>query len=95
MNLELLGEKGSLYLDYRPMTLVGLDEEGWKFPDTLHWPQMHGEIVGDVLDEDRYFLHVLKGKRPVISSGQDGRKALEVVLAAQRSWRQGAPVKLG
>jgi UDP-N-acetylglucosamine 3-dehydrogenase len=92
--LELLGEKGSLYLDYRPMTLVGLDDEGWKFPDTLHWPQMHGEIVGDVLDEDRYFLHVLKGRRPIISSGEDGRKALEVVLAAQRSWREGAPVRL-
>jgi len=93
--LELIGEKGSLYLDYRPMTLAGVDEEGWKFPDTLHWPQMHGEIVGDVLDEDRYFLHVLKGKRPIISSAEDGRRALEVVLAAQRSWREGAPVRLG
>ncbi len=94
VSLEVLGEKGSLYLDYRPMTLVGLDEEGWKFPDTLHWPQMHGEIVGDVLDEDRYFLHVLRGRRPIVSTGQDGRKALEVVLAAQRSWREGVPVKL-
>jgi UDP-N-acetylglucosamine 3-dehydrogenase len=94
VNLELLGEKGSLYLDYRPMTLVALDEEGWKFPDTLHWPQMHGEIVGDVLDEDRYFLHVLNGKRTIISSGEDGRRALEVVLAAQRSWREGGPVRL-
>ncbi len=92
--LELVGEKGSLYLDYKPMTLTGIDDEGWKFPDTLHWPQMHGEIVGDVLDEDRYFLHVIKGKRPIISSGQDGRNALEVVLAAQRSWREGAPVRL-
>jgi predicted dehydrogenase len=93
--LELLGEKGALYLDYRPMTLVGVDDEGWKFPDTLHWPQMHGEIVGDVLDEDRYFMHVLSGRRPIISSGEDGRKALEVVLAAQRSWREGVAVRLG
>ena len=94
VNLELLGEKGSLYLDYRPMSLVGLDDEGWKFPDTLHWPQMHGEVVGDVLDEDRYFIHVLRGRRPIISSGMDGRQALEVVLAAQRSWREGVTVKL-
>ena len=32
--MEVIGEKGSLYLDYRPMTLVGVDDEGWKFPDT-------------------------------------------------------------
>jgi predicted dehydrogenase len=69
VNMELIGEKGSLYLDYRPMTLVGVDEEGWKFPETLHWPQMHGEVVGDVLEEDRYFLRVARGERPIISSG--------------------------
>jgi predicted dehydrogenase len=92
--LELIGEKGSLYLDYRPMTLTGIDEEGWKFPDTLHWPELHGEVVGDVLDEDRYFLRVLSGQREMISTGEDGRKALEVVLAAQRSYREGKPVTL-
>jgi predicted dehydrogenase len=92
--LELLGEKGSLYLDYRPMTLHAVDEEGWKFPDTLHWPQLHGEVVGDVLDEDRYFLRVLRGEAPIISTGQDGRDALEVVLAAQASVREDRPVKL-
>jgi len=71
-----------------------VDEEGWKFPDTLHWPQLHGEVVGDVLDEDRYFMRVLRGEAPIISTGQDGRNALEVVLAAQRSLREDRPVKL-
>ncbi len=92
--LELIGEKGSLYLDYRPMTLAAVDEEGWKFPDTLHWPSLHGEVAGDVLDEDRYFLRVLQGEAPIISTGQDGRAALEVVLAAMRSWKEERPVKL-
>jgi len=92
--MELIGEKGSLYLDYRPMTLVGVDEEGWKFPETLHWPQMHGEVVGDVLEEDRYFLRVVKGERDVLSTGEDGKRALEVVLAAQRSWREGRAITL-
>ncbi len=92
--MEVIGEKGSLYLDYRPMTVTGIDEEGWKFPDTLHWPQMHGEVVGDVLEEDRYFLRVVKGEREIISSAQDGRRALEVVLAAQKSAREGVAVLL-
>ena len=92
--LELIGEKGSLYLDYRPMTLSAVDEEGWKFPDTLHWPEMHGEVVGDVLDEDRYFVGVVKGEREIISTARDGRNALEVVLAAQRSYREDKPIRL-
>ena len=94
VNLELIGEKGSLYLDYRPMTLSAVDEEGWKFPDTLHWPEMHGEVVGDVLDEDRYFLRVVNGAAPIISTAEDGRNALEVVLAAQQSYKADKPIRL-
>ena len=92
--LELIGEKGSLYLDYRPMALHAVDSEGWKFPDTLHWPTLHGEVVGDVLEEDRYFLGALRGRKPIISTGEDGKKALQVVLAAQRSYREGVIVDL-
>ena len=92
--MELIGEKGSMYLDYRPMTLTAVDEEGWKFPDTLHWPQLHGEVVGDVLDEDRYFLRVLRNEAPIISTGQDGRAALAIVLAAMRSWKQNRSILL-
>jgi predicted dehydrogenase len=92
--LELIGEKGSMYLDMRPMGIVAFDSEGWKFPDTLHWPMLHGEVVGDVLEEDRYFLKVIRGERDIISSGEDGKNALEVVLAAQKSYREGNPVLL-
>ncbi len=92
--MEVIGEKGSLYVDYRPMTLVGVDDEGWKFPDTLHWPQLHGEVVGDVLEEDRFFLRALHGGHEILSTAEDGRKALEVVLAAQKSVREGESVRL-
>ncbi|UCB45698.1 MAG: Gfo/Idh/MocA family oxidoreductase [Spirochaetota bacterium] len=94
VSLELIGEKGSIYLNYRPMTLAAIDDEGWKFPDTLHWPNLHGEVTGDLLDEDRYFLKVLRGEKPIISTGEDGMNALRVVLAAQRSYREGIPVSL-
>jgi len=94
VSLELIGERGSLYLDYRPMTLTAVDNEGWKFPDTLHWPLLHGEVTGDVFYEDLYFLNVLKGKKPIISTGEDGMNALKVVLAAQRSYREGLPIDL-
>ena len=86
--LQLIGERGSLYLNYRPMSLSAVDEEGWKFPDTVHWPQLHGEVVGAVLEEDRYFLKVLRDEREIITRGEDGRRALEVVLAAKQSYTE-------
>jgi len=92
--LQLIGERGSLYLNYRPMTLSAVDDEGWKFPDTLHWPELHGEIVGAVLEEDRYFLKVLRGEREIVSSGMDGRRAAEVVLASKKAYTSGMPVDL-
>lgn len=92
--LELIGDKGSIYLDYRPMTLHAVDEEGWKFPDTLHWPTLHGEVAGDVLAEDRYFLKVVQSDRKIISSGEDGKNALQVVLAAQKAYKEGTIVGL-
>ena len=52
------------------------------------------EVVGDVLDEDRYFIGVVRGEREIISTAQDGRNALEVVLAAQQSYREDKPIRL-
>ena len=92
--LQLIGERGSLYLNYRPMTLSAVDDEGWKFPDTVHWPQLHGEVVGAVLEEDRYFLKVIRGEREIISSGMDGRRAAEVVEASKKAYTTGMPVDL-
>jgi len=46
---------------------------------------LHGEVVGDILYEDRHFVScVLKDKQPLVS-GQDGLEALKVVLAAVNS----------
>jgi hypothetical protein len=39
-------------------------------------------------------MHVLAGRKEIISTGLDGRKALQVVLAAMRSWRENRPVTL-
>jgi predicted dehydrogenase len=85
VRMEVVGTEGSIYLNYYPMSLYACDSEGWKFPDTLHWPSLHGEVVGDILYEDRHFVScVLKDKQPLVS-GQDGLEALKVVLAAINS----------
>ena len=86
--------QGSLNLDFTPMNLFGVDREGWKLPDTRHWPSMQGKLVGAVkLEMEHFFDCVLNDRLPLIS-GEDGRRSLEVMLAAEQSIAEGGVVKL-
>jgi len=94
VQLEVIGSKGSAYLDYRPMCLEAIDDEGWKFPDTLHWPELHGRLVGSILHEHEHFYKaILEDKKPLVD-GEEARRSLEIALAARRSAELGLPVDL-
>jgi predicted dehydrogenase len=59
------------------------------YPDTHHWPEVGGRIVGDLREELSDFVDaVATGRTPAVT-GQDGRAALEVVLAMMRSAQTG------
>ncbi|MEM2179152.1 MAG: Gfo/Idh/MocA family oxidoreductase [Candidatus Methanomethylicaceae archaeon] len=85
VQMEVIGTEGSIYLNYHPMCLYACDSEGWKFPDTLHWPIVHDEVSGSLLNQDLHFLKcILEDKIPLVR-GEDGLAALKVVLAAIQS----------
>jgi hypothetical protein len=68
-------------------TAAGID-----CPDTLYWPQIHGETVGALRTEISYFLDcVTRGRAPQVVTPADARAA---VSAAERSARSGRVVKL-
>jgi len=76
------------------MNLFGVDREGWKLPETRHWPAMHGKLVGAVkLEIEHFFDCVLNDKQPMIT-GEDARLSLEVLLAAEKSIAEGGIVEL-
>jgi predicted dehydrogenase len=85
VRMNVLGTHGNMNLDFTPMDLFGVDREGWKLPDTRHWPSMHGKLVGAAkLEVEHFFDCVLANKAPLIS-GEDARQSLEVMLAAEQS----------
>jgi predicted dehydrogenase len=85
VRMNVLGTHGNLYLDFTPMNLYGVDREGWKMPDTRHWPTLHGRMIGAAkLEVEHFFDCVLNDKTPLVT-GQDGRRSLEVMLAAEAS----------
>jgi predicted dehydrogenase len=67
------------------MDLYACDREGWKLPDTRHWPAMNGKLTGAAkLELEHFFDCVLNDQQPLVS-GTDGRRSVEVMLAAETS----------
>jgi UDP-N-acetylglucosamine 3-dehydrogenase len=94
VRMNVVGTEGNLNLDFTPMDLFGVDREGWKLPDTRHWPSMHGKLVGAAkLEIEHFFDCVLNDKVPLVT-GEDGKKSLEVMLAAEKSIEEGRIVQL-
>ena len=63
-------------------------------PDTRHWPILDNKIVGSVkLEVEHFFDCVLNDKTPLVT-GEDGRRSLEVMLAAEKSIAEGKKINL-
>jgi predicted dehydrogenase len=55
-------------------------------PDTIYWPQMHGEPTGALRVELAYFVGcVARGEIPVVVTPGEARAAVAAVAAAERS----------
>jgi predicted dehydrogenase len=94
VRMNVVGTDGVLNLNFTPMDLYGCDREGWKFPDTRHWPTMHNKLVGAAKSEMEHFFEcILKDQQPLVT-GVDGKRSIEVMLAAEMSIAENRIVNL-
>lgn len=85
VRMNVIGTDGVLNLNFTPMDLYACDREGWKLPDTRHWPGMNGKLVGAAkLEMEHFFECMLEGKEPLVG-GEEGRRSIEVMIAAEQS----------
>jgi predicted dehydrogenase len=95
VEMNVIGERGVLSLDFFPMNLYGVDaEEGWKLPDTRHWPVINGRVVGALRNEVDHFLTCVQTGQPPLVDGRAARRSLEIGLAADRSIALGREIEL-
>lgn len=94
VQMNVIGTDGVLSLGFTPMDVVGVDREGWKLPDTRHWPIVNGRLGGALRAEMDHFLAcAATGESPLID-GAEGRRSLEIAIAANRSIHRDRPVTL-
>jgi predicted dehydrogenase len=93
--MEIIGTEGAIYIDLSDECIQVNDREGFRMPDTVHWPVMHGKRVGALKEEIAYFADcVMNCKEPTVIRPEEARTALEAVLAAERSAKTQTPVTL-
>lgn len=90
---EVLGTRGAVQIGYlRETPMVVLTESGTTEDVVDHWLTRFADAY---LNELRDFVRKVLADKPVSVTGEDGRRALAAAVAAERSYRESRPVKVG
>lgn len=94
VRLDVFGRQGTASLDFRTMNLVAVDAQGWRMPETRHWPQLDGRVAGALREEIDQFVRCLTLGEAPRSSGRTAREAVAICRAVHRSLEQGSAVDM-
>lgn len=96
--MEVYGSKAALFLN-RPNRGVEIFKEKetdlpYELTDTVHWPDLDGQIVGDLKYQIEHFIRALTTKSEFLMRGEDAISAVNVVEAIIRSYETGSPANV-
>jgi UDP-N-acetylglucosamine 3-dehydrogenase len=91
---EVVGTEGSLYVEGGGVGTLLHDEAGTEALDNRYYGEVDGRFVGPLRDELHHFLRCLRDGAPPLVTPEEARSAVEVVLALERSRREGRAVTL-
>jgi len=83
--MEILGTKGMARVECGYSGLWFCDSLNTGFPDTMHWPQVRKQIMGDLREELMHFVNCVMEDTPPLVTGEDGVRSLELAWAIQKS----------
>ncbi|MBC7218451.1 MAG: hypothetical protein H5U36_10070 [Candidatus Caldatribacterium sp.] len=70
------------------------EDSYWTYPDTMHWPTLHGYLEGDLRREVDAFLRCVIHDAPVPVTLEAGLEAVRLAVALEESYRKGGEVYL-
>ncbi len=93
--MEIIGTDGSIQVHETGPNLAVCDREGWRYPDTTYWPELHGVRAGALREELSYFANcILRGEAPTVIKPEESLEAVRACLAAEESAATGNVVQL-
>ncbi len=93
--MEVIGDKGAIYINSPGQSLAVSTPDGWQYPDTVYWPRTQAGRAGALKEELAYFAGcILKGEKPDIITPEESRAAVAAVEAAERSAGTGEVVRI-
>jgi len=92
--MEILGTRGMARVECGYSGLWFCDSFSTSFPDTMHWPQVGQQIMGDLKEELMHFVNCVMDDTPPLVTGEDGVRSLELAWAIQNSINTGQVITL-
>jgi predicted dehydrogenase len=83
----VVGSDGALEVDVHDHGLRMHTGAGWKLPDGLHWPQVHGRTTGNLAGQLRHFVIAVRRGEPFLMGLEDAVSTAAVNDAILRAVR--------
>lgn len=89
---QIVGEGGTIFWDYMARSVRCFSAESGEWRE---WPEPRGfDINQTYLEEAQTFFDVLSGRQTAPVDGEDGRRILQIALAAKQSAEEGTTILL-
>ena len=87
--IEVIGTKGTIYIDNSGSNYMVLTEKGMGYPQSTYWPTVHGLRRGYLKEEFDYFIKcITRGEKPTVITPQESRDAVYAMKMAEKSARE-------
>lgn len=92
--MEMVGSKGSVFVDTTERCVDVYEEDQHLRPDTLGLVDLYGVQAGFVKESIAAFVDSVLSDKPVPVTGEDGLSVVRILEALDKSCAQGQPVDL-
>jgi len=85
-NMQIVGTKGTISIDFSGEHFKVLTEEGLQYPPTVSWPKIHGLRRGWLKEELDYFLKcIANNKEPDIITPEESKAVVHAIRMAEKA----------
>ncbi len=91
--VEVLGTEGVMFIgELKYQAVIICKKETGVYTSTF--PSWRDKFKEAYLEEDKHFIYCIINDKNPLATGEDGKAALEAVLAATKSFKEGKPITL-